>query len=60
MKHMKRWRAWSTRWLAGRSSGGQARLGYGIAWTGLSLLTATLWLEALAQWANGRDPASYH
>ena len=23
MKHMKRWRAWSTRWLAGRSSGGQ-------------------------------------
>jgi len=42
MKTMKRWACLKHAWASGTKRRGAARLGYGIAWAGLALLTATL------------------
>lgn len=56
MKHMKRWACLEHALASGTKERVAIRLGYGIAWAGLALLTATLslWWKRLP---NGRTAA---
>ena len=54
MKHMKRWACMEHALASGTKQRGAIRLGYGIAWAGLALLTPTLWWKRSP---NGRTAA---